>query len=92
MPYLAANMHPSGETLLANLDHIAKVAGEDHVAIGTDGGVLPLVIDAKAREDARKDFEQVRPQESPLPVKDRTFSLWLRTIIRSTSWSGSAAV
>ncbi len=58
MPYLAANMHPSGAMLLENLDHIAKVAGEDHVSIGTDGGVLPLVIDAKARADARKDFEQ----------------------------------
>lgn len=58
MPYLAASMHPSGATLLDNIDHVAKVAGEDHVSIGTDGGVLPLVIDAKARENARKDYEQ----------------------------------
>ena len=58
MPYLAANMHPAGATLLDHIDHIAKIAGEDHVSIGTDGGVLPLVIDAKAREDARKDYEQ----------------------------------
>jgi len=58
MPYLAPNMHPTGTTLLDNVDHVAKVAGEDHVSIGTDGGVLPLVIDAKAREDARKDYEQ----------------------------------
>ena len=58
MPYLAASMHPTGPTLLDNVDHIAKVAGEDHVSIGTDGGVLPLVIDAKAREDARKEYEQ----------------------------------
>ncbi len=58
MPYLAANMHPAGATLLDNIDHIARVAGEDHVSIGTDGGVLPLVIDAKAREDAKKVYEQ----------------------------------
>jgi membrane dipeptidase len=58
MPYLAENMHPTGATLLDNIDHVAKLAGEDHVAIGTDGGVLPLVIDAKAREYARKDYEQ----------------------------------
>jgi membrane dipeptidase len=44
--------------LLDHIDHVAKVAGEDHVAIGTDGGVLPLVIDAKAIENARKDYEQ----------------------------------
>lgn len=58
MPYLAADMHPSGATLVENIVHIARVAGEDHVSIGTDGGVLPLVIDAKARADARKDYEQ----------------------------------
>jgi membrane dipeptidase len=58
MPYLAANMHPAGSTLLDHIDHVANVAGEDHVSIGTDGGVLPLVIDARAREDARRDYEQ----------------------------------
>lgn len=58
MPYLAPDMHPSGERLVENIDHVASVAGEDHVAIGTDGGVLPLVLDAKARADARKDYEQ----------------------------------
>lgn len=60
MPYLAANMHPAGATLLDNIDHVAKVAGEDHVSIGTDGGVLPLVIDAKAMENAKKAYEQRR--------------------------------
>jgi len=58
MPYLAHDSHPSGAMLLEHIDHVAKVGGEDHVAIGTDGGVLPLVIDAKALADAKKDFEQ----------------------------------
>ncbi len=58
MPYLAADMHTSGAMLVDHVDHVAKVAGEDHVAIGTDGGVLPVVIDEKAREYARKDYEQ----------------------------------
>jgi membrane dipeptidase len=58
MPYLAPNMHPSGTMLLDHIDHVAKIGGEDHVAIGTDGGVLPLVIDSKARENARKDYER----------------------------------
>lgn len=58
MPYLAADSHPSGAMLLDHIDHVAKVGGEDHVSIGTDGEVLPLVIDAKAIENARKDFEQ----------------------------------
>ena len=58
MPYLARDMHTSGAMLLDHIEHVAKVAGEDHVAIGTDGGVLPMVIDDKARDDARKDYEQ----------------------------------
>jgi membrane dipeptidase len=58
MPYLAADMKPSGTMLLDHIDHIAKVAGEDHISIGTDGGVLPLVIDQKAIEDARETYEQ----------------------------------
>jgi membrane dipeptidase len=58
MPYLSKDSHPTGAMLLDHIDHVAKVGGEDHVAIGTDGGVLPLVIDAKAMEDARKDYEQ----------------------------------
>lgn len=58
MPYLAPDMHASGAMLLDHIDHIAKVGGEDHVAIGTDGGVLPVVIDQAARDNARKDYEQ----------------------------------
>lgn len=58
MPYLSPDMHASGAMLLDNIDHIARVAGEDHVAIGTDGGILPVLIDHKARDYARKDYEQ----------------------------------
>jgi membrane dipeptidase len=58
MPYLSPDSKPSGATLLDHIEHVAKVAGEDHVSIGTDGGVLPLVIDAQAIADAKKAFEQ----------------------------------
>ena len=57
MPYLSTDSHPTGGMLLDHIDHVAKVAGEDHVSIGTDGGVLPLTIDAKAIADAKKAFE-----------------------------------
>jgi membrane dipeptidase len=56
MPYLAAGSHPSGEHLLAHIEHAANVCGEDHVSIGTDGGVLPLLIDDKARTAAKADY------------------------------------
>ena len=50
MPFLAANMKPTGEQLIAHVEHVAKVAGEDHVGIGTDNGVLPLVLDAETKK------------------------------------------
>ena len=57
MPYLARGSHPTGEHLIAHIEHAANVCGEDHISIGTDGGVLPLVIDDKARAMAKADWE-----------------------------------
>jgi membrane dipeptidase len=50
MPYLAADMKASGEQLIAHIEHVARVAGEDHVGIGTDNGVMPLELDEKSRK------------------------------------------
>ena len=49
MPYLAMNQHPTGAELIAHVEHIANVAGEDHVGIGTDNGVLPTILDAETK-------------------------------------------
>ena len=48
MPFLTSDSHPKGEDLLRHVDHIANVAGEDHVGIGTDNGVLPQIVDAES--------------------------------------------
>lgn len=50
MPFLTADMKPSGEALIAHIEHVAKVAGEDHVGIGTDNGVMPIVLDEKSKK------------------------------------------
>ena len=50
MPYLRADMHPSGTDVIAHVEHIARIAGEDHVGVGTDNGVLPLTLDAATRQ------------------------------------------
>jgi len=51
MPFLTLDSLPKAEDLLRHVEHIANVAGEDHVGIGTDNGVLPLGAEAKKRED-----------------------------------------
>ena len=54
MPFLTLNSQPKGEDLLRHVEHVANVAGEDHVGIGTDNGPLPLMLDEKAKEENRK--------------------------------------
>lgn len=44
MPYLARGKQPTADDVIAHLEHAIKVAGEDHVAIGTDGTVSPTEL------------------------------------------------
>ena len=48
MPFLTLDSHPKGEDLLRHIEHIANVAGEDHVGVGTDNGPLPQAVDAES--------------------------------------------
>ena len=48
MPFLTLDSQPKGADLIAHSEHVAKVAGEDHIGIGTDNGVLPQATDAEA--------------------------------------------
>ncbi|QIK95220.1 hypothetical protein G7076_00780 [Sphingomonas sp. HDW15A] len=50
MPFLAADMKPSGDALIAHIEHVANVAGEEGVGIGTDNGVMPIVLDEQSRK------------------------------------------
>lgn len=55
MPYLTGGRQPTGDDVVRHLEHAIRVAGEDHVAIGTDGGVSPEVAD----EAFRRRFAEV---------------------------------
>jgi membrane dipeptidase len=41
MPFLTLDSHPKGSDLIAHIEHVANIAGEDHVGLGSDNGVLP---------------------------------------------------
>ena len=49
MPFLTLDSHPKGSDLIAHIEHVANVAGEDHVGIGTDNGVLPITLDPESK-------------------------------------------
>ncbi len=50
MPFLAIGRPATMADVLAHIEHVANVSGEDHVGIGTDNGVLPLNLDEVAKK------------------------------------------
>ncbi|MGN6154777.1 MAG: dipeptidase [Sphingomicrobium sp.] len=48
MPFLTLDSHPKGSDLIAHIEHVANVAGEDHVGLGSDNGVLPQIVNAES--------------------------------------------
>ncbi len=57
MPFLVPNGKPTTADLIRHMAHAVDVCGEDHVGIGTDGGLSAIVIDAKARAEQKKFFD-----------------------------------
>lgn len=54
MPFLTLDSRPKGADLIRHIEHVANIAGEDHIGIGTDNGVLPLAVDEAAKERNRR--------------------------------------
>jgi len=57
MPFLRASGQPHAEDLLKHLEHAVNVCGEDHVGLGTDGGISAIKLDDKYAAFQRKFFE-----------------------------------
>jgi len=51
MPYLKPGFQPMAEDVVRHVEHAVKVAGEDHVGVGTDGAIsaVELTPEYKAR-------------------------------------------
>lgn len=59
MPFLAPDSRATSEHLIAHIEHALNVCGEDHVALGTDGGYVDIDDMEKVRERTAK-FTQKR--------------------------------
>jgi membrane dipeptidase len=57
MPFLRASGQPHAEDLIRHLEHAVNVCGEDHVGLGTDGGISGIKLDERYAESQRKFFE-----------------------------------
>lgn len=52
MPFLRIGARATLADAVAHVEHVARVAGEDHVGIGSDNGVMPQGMTAEARKRA----------------------------------------
>lgn len=70
MPYLSGGKQPTAADVIRHLEHMIKVAGEDHVSIGTDGTISPAVIDQAYKDGFARSIRSRReagigaPQET----------------------------
>ena len=72
LPYLTASpKQPTVEDYLAHLEHALKVAGENHVGIGSDADILPMDVSEKGMAEIRKVLEQRRSAGLAAPEEDR---------------------
>jgi membrane dipeptidase len=59
MPFLAADSRARAQDVVAHIEHAVKVCGEDHVGIGTDGG-LTAIDDMKAYDESLAKEHEAR--------------------------------
>ncbi|MGH8249211.1 MAG: dipeptidase [Steroidobacteraceae bacterium] len=59
MPFLNPGIQPTAADVIRHLEHMIEVAGEDHVSLGTDGGISPEVLD-QAYKDRFAGFARER--------------------------------
>ncbi|HZQ71109.1 MAG TPA: membrane dipeptidase [Terriglobales bacterium] len=72
MPYLVASPSlPTREHALAHLDHALKVAGTDHVGIGSDGVIDTFPDTPEQRQRLADDMENRRKLGIAAPEEDR---------------------
>jgi membrane dipeptidase len=60
MPFLRLSGQPHAEDLIRHLEHAVDVCGEDHVGLGTDGGISAIELNDAYRAAVRKDVEKRR--------------------------------
>lgn len=57
MPFLRLSGQPGKEDLIRHIEHAAKVCGEDHVGLGTDGPLFGYEVNEETKKRHREFFE-----------------------------------
>jgi membrane dipeptidase len=67
MPYLRASGAPTADDVIRHLEHAIDVAGEEHVGVGTDGGVAAVTVDDAYRARLRDELGRRKAQGVSAP-------------------------
>ncbi|MFL6264279.1 MAG: dipeptidase [Thermoanaerobaculia bacterium] len=60
MPFLRTKGQPAAADLIRHIEHALKVAGEDHVGLGTDGGISGVELTPEFIQRHREDIRNRR--------------------------------
>jgi membrane dipeptidase len=72
LPYLTASpKQPTVDDYMAHMEHALKVAGEDHVGIGSDVGIEPFDTSPKGMAEFNKSEEERQKSGLAAPEEDR---------------------
>jgi membrane dipeptidase len=58
MPFLRLSGQPHAEDLIRHLEYAVNICGENHVGLGTDGGVSSIELNDAYRAATRKEHEE----------------------------------
>lgn len=72
LPYLTASpRQPTVDDYMAHLEHALRVAGEDHVGVGSDVGIAPLDTSPAGLADIERNEKERRTAGLAAPEEDR---------------------
>jgi membrane dipeptidase len=69
MPFLSEGRQPTAADVIRHLEHMIDVAGEDHVSIGTDGGVSAEIVDQAFKDNHVRFVRQRRAAGISAPAE-----------------------
>lgn len=72
MPFLRTRGAATAADVIQHVEHALKVCGEDHVGIGTDGGISPVELTAEYRQQLREEVwrRQALGMSAPAEAQD----------------------
>jgi membrane dipeptidase len=70
MPFLRVKGQPTAQDLVSHIEHAIKICGEDHVGIGSDGGISPIKFNEEFKRKHAEDIADRRARGISAPGEE----------------------